>query len=201
MLLRHLGSNSQTNQHREADGFEAQGDPALDPAGETGGGKRCSAPAALPSVPPQAQGSAPSHPGNHGGFSLSLAFVLVLPQLPRGDSLTWHRPLKGEPSGALAAATCPSPDAPDGGRREEAKKGKQDLLADLGQDVHEGAVRQVDHDLLGKRHGCQEPGFLAAVQPAGRRPTTRSDLEGEASGLQTRCGPPAGPQTTCKPKV
>lgn len=50
---------------------------------------------------------------------------------------------------------------------EEAEHGQQDLVADSGQDVHEGGVREVHDDLLGQSHRCQQPRLLTAVQSTG----------------------------------
>lgn len=50
---------------------------------------------------------------------------------------------------------------------EEAEHRQQDLVANAGQNVHEGSVGEVYDDFLSQCHRSQQPGLLAAVQSAG----------------------------------
>jgi hypothetical protein len=72
------------------------------------------------------------------------------------------------PGGPLSQVALPSSrglPCDEGG--EEAKHRQQDLVANAGQNVHEGRVREVYDDFLRQCHRCQQPGLLAAVQSAG----------------------------------
>lgn len=70
--------------------------------------------------------------------------------------------------GPLSQVTLPSRRSlpcDEGG--EEAEYRQQDLVANAGQNVHEGRVREVYDDLLRQCHRRQQPSLLAAVQSAG----------------------------------
>lgn len=76
--------------------------------------------------------------------------------VPTPGPLSWAAP----PTGWGRGLPC------DEGSKE-AEHGQQDLVADTGQDVHEGGVGEVHNDLLGQSHRCQQPSLLTAVQSTG----------------------------------